>query len=157
MTITPDIRQMEILMVEDNPTDVLLAKEALSNVKTVNYVHVAQDGIEAMEFLHQEGQFAKAPRPDLIFLDLNMPRKNGHEVLTEIKADAGLRSIPVLILTTSKATTDIVKAYACHANCYIIKPVDFDHFTLAIQSVQDFWFAVATLTSSELVEQRNGS
>jgi two-component system, chemotaxis family, response regulator Rcp1 len=136
--------RINILMVEDNPTDVMLATEALSNVKTANQLHVAEDGVEAMDFLYQKGSFATAPRPDLIFLDLNMPRKNGHEVLAEIKSDIRLRHVPVVILTTSKSEADIASAYDLHANCYIVKPVEFDRFALAVQSVVDLWFTVAT-------------
>jgi two-component system, chemotaxis family, response regulator Rcp1 len=143
MNTTPNLHHINILMVEDNPTDVMLATEALSNVKTANHLHVAHDGIEAMDFLHQRGAFTEAPRPDLIFLDLNMPRKNGHEVLAEIKSDVRLKRVPVVILTTSKSEIDIAKAYDLHANCYISKPVNFDRFALAVQSVVDLWFAVA--------------
>ena len=134
-----------ILMVEDNPTDVLIAKEGLLSAKMLNTLHIAEDGIEAMDFLRQRGRHAGAPRPDIILLDLNMPRKNGHEVLAEIKADAGLKNIPVVILTTSKSEEDISKAYEQHANCYISKPVDFEEFTKVVRTIQDFWFSVATL------------
>jgi CheY-like chemotaxis protein len=138
-------RPVVILMVEDNPTDVLIAREGFSGASMRNTLHVADDGIEAIEFLHQRGAYAGVPRPDLIVLDLNMPRKNGHEVLAEIKADAGLKHIPVVILTTSKSQEDIGQAYALHANCYISKPVDFDEFTKVVQTIQDFWFSVVTL------------
>jgi len=136
-----------ILMVEDNPTDVLIAREGFLGAKMSNTLHVADDGIEAIEFLNQRGKYAAAPRPDLIVLDLNMPRKNGQEVLAEIKADKNLRNIPVVILTTSKSEDDISKAYGLHANCYISKPVDFDEFTEVVQTIQDFWFSVVTLPS----------
>jgi chemotaxis family two-component system response regulator Rcp1 len=138
-------RPVVILMVEDNPTDVLIAREGFSGAKMRNTLHVADDGIEAIEFLNQRGKYAGAPRPDLIVLDLNMPRKNGQEVLAEIKADDNLKNIPVVILTTSKSEDDISKAYALHANCYISKPVDFDEFTNVVQTIQDFWFSVVTL------------
>jgi len=134
-----------ILMVEDNPTDVLIAKEGFASAAMRNELHLAEDGIEAMEFLRMEGKFAGAPRPDLIVLDLNMPRKNGLEVLVDIKADPDLKHIPVVILTTSKSEEDIAKAYRCHANCYISKPVDFDEFTRVVKTIQDFWFSVVTL------------
>ena len=134
-----------ILMVEDNPTDVLIAREGFSAAKMLNTLHVADDGIEAIEFLNQRGKYVDAPRPDLIVLDLNMPRKNGQEVLAEIKADANLRHIPVVILTTSKSEDDITKAYGCHADCYISKPVDFDEFTEVVQTIQDFWLSRVTL------------
>jgi chemotaxis family two-component system response regulator Rcp1 len=138
-------RPVIILMVEDNPTDVLIAREGFSGAKMQNTLHVADDGIEAIEFLNQRGKYASAPRPDLIVLDLNMPRKNGQEVLAEIKADDNLKHIPVVILTTSKSSDDISKAYGLHANCYISKPVDFDEFTAVVQTIQDFWFSVVTL------------
>jgi CheY-like chemotaxis protein len=135
-----------ILMVEDNPTDVLIAREGLRDAHMHNTLHVAEDGIEAMEFLRQRGKYAGAPRPDLILLDLNMPRKNGQEVLAEIKADDDLMNIPVVVLTTSKSTEDVDKSYGLHANCYISKPVDFDEFTNVVQTIQDFWFSVVTLS-----------
>lgn len=138
-------RPIVILMVEDNPTDVMIAKEGLLSAKVSNILHVADDGIEAMAFLHQQGKHAAAPRPDLVLLDLNMPRMGGQEVLAAIKADPKLKNIPVVILTTSKADEDISKAYAHHANCYIAKPVDFDQFTRVVQTIQDFWFSVVTL------------
>jgi two-component system response regulator len=138
-------RPVVILMVEDNPTDVLIAREGFSGAKMRNTLHVADDGIEAIEFLNQRGKYAGAPRPDLIVLDLNMPRKNGQEVLAEIKTDAHLKEIPVVILTTSKSAEDISKAYGLHANCYISKPVDFDEFTKVVQTIQDFWFSIVTL------------
>jgi len=138
-------RPVIILMVEDNPTDVLIAKEGFCGAQMRNTLHVADDGIEAIEFLHQRGKYADVPRPDLIVLDLNMPRKNGQEVLAEIKADHDLKNIPVVILTTSKSEEDISKAYGLHANCYISKPVDFDEFTKVVQTIQDFWFSVVTL------------
>ncbi len=136
-----------ILMVEDNPTDVLIAREGFSGAKMLNTLHVADDGIEAIEFLNQRGKYADAPRPDLIILDLNMPRKNGQEVLAEIKTDDNLKNIPVVILTTSKSEDDIGKAYGLHANCYISKPVDFDEFTQVVQRIQDFWFSLVILPS----------
>ena len=138
-------RPVVILMVEDNPTDVLIAKEGLLSAKMLSTVHVADDGMYAMDFLHRKGKYANAPRPDLILLDLNMPRMNGREVLAEIKADENLKNIPVVILTTSKAEEDISKAYALHANCYISKPVDFDEFARVVQTIQAFWFNVVTL------------
>ena len=138
-------RPVVILIVEDNPTDVLIAREGFLGAEMPNTLYVADDGIEAMEFLRRRGKYATAPRPDLIVLDLNMPRKNGHEVLTEIKADDALKHIPVVILTTSKSEEDITKAYRCHANCYISKPVDFDEFTKVVQTIQDFWFSIVTL------------
>jgi two-component system response regulator len=141
-------RPIIILMVEDNPTDVLVTKEGLLSAKLLNTLYVADDGMEAMDFLRHQGKYADAPRPDLILLDLNMPRKNGHEVLAQIKADDKLKNIPVVILTTSKAEGDIINAYKLHANCYITKPVDFDSFTKIVQTIQAFWFSVVTLPSA---------
>ena len=138
-------RPIVILMVEDNPTDVLIAKEGLLSAKMQSTVHVADDGVYAMDFLHQRGKYVNAPRPDLILLDLNMPRMNGQEVLAAIKADDNLKNIPIVILTTSKAEEDISKAYALHANCYISKPVDFNEFAKVVQTIQAFWFNVVTL------------
>ena len=138
-------KPITILMAEDNATDVMLTKEALAHAKLLNTLHVVDDGIEAMDFLHRRGKHVKAPQPDLILLDLNMPRKNGQEVLAEIKESDRLKHIPVVILTTSKAEEDVVKAYGLHANCYVIKPVDFDVFAEVVRSIQQFWFSVVTL------------
>ncbi len=138
-------KPITILMVEDNATDVMITKEALDHAKVLNSLHVVDDGIEALDFLHRRGKHAKAPRPDLILLDLNMPRKNGQEVLAEIKADPKLKHIPVVILTTSKAEEDVLKAYGLFANCYVVKPVDFDVFADVVRSIQQFWFTVVTL------------
>ena len=138
-------KPITILMAEDNSTDVMLTKEALAHAKVLNSLHVVDDGEEALEFLYRRGKHAKAPQPDLILLDLNMPRKNGQEVLAEIKRDPKLKHIPVVILTTSKADEDVVKAYGLYANCYVIKPVDFDVFAEVVRSIQQFWFTVVTL------------
>ncbi len=138
-------KPITILMAEDNSTDVMLTKEALAHAKVLNSLHVVDDGIEALDFLHRRGKHAKAPRPDLILLDLNMPRKNGQEVLAEIKADDSLKHIPVVVLTTSKAEEDVLKAYGLFANCYVIKPVDFDVFAGVVRSIEQFWFSVVTL------------
>jgi two-component system, chemotaxis family, response regulator Rcp1 len=143
------IKQVEILLVEDSPTDVLIAKEALSEAKLLNTIHVVEDGVLAIQFLRKEGRFADSPRPDLILLDLNLPRKNGREVLAEIKADDDLKSIPVIVLTTSQAEEDVLKSYSLHANCYIVKPVEFDSFVKAVQSIRYFWFSVVTLPPPE--------
>jgi CheY-like chemotaxis protein len=142
-------RQIEILMVEDSPIDVMMAREALEQAKVLNNLSIAENGVEAMSFLRREGKYVKAPRPDLIFLDLNMPRKDGREVLHELKEDPELRLIPVVVLTTSKAEEDILKSYGLHANCYITKPVDFDRFAEVVKTVQDFWFSVVTLPPNE--------
>jgi CheY-like chemotaxis protein len=142
-------KHIEILLVEDSPTDVLIAREALTEAKLYNTIHVAEDGVEAMDFLYRRGKFTSAPRPDLILLDLNLPRKSGREVLAEIKADRYLKNIPVVVLTTSSDEEDILKSYALHANCYVIKPVEFPNFVRAIQSIQQFWFSVVTLPSGK--------
>jgi two-component system, chemotaxis family, response regulator Rcp1 len=136
---------MEILMVEDSPSDVFLTSEALKQVKERSRVHVVNDGVQAMEFLRRQGAFREAPRPDIIFLDLNMPRKDGREVLAEIKSDETLKCIPVIVLTSSSAEQDISKAYSLHANCYITKPADFQKFKEVIKSIEAFWFGNVTL------------
>ena len=138
-------RPIEILLVEDNPADVFLTKEAFKDAKAHTNLHVVVDGVEAMAFLRKEGRFADVPRPDLVLLDLNMPRKNGREVLAEIKGDQELRRVPVVILTTSKAETDILESYDLNANCYIPKPVDFGQFAEVVRSIEHFWFTVVTL------------
>ncbi|MDB6137420.1 MAG: hypothetical protein JWO94_492 [Verrucomicrobiaceae bacterium] len=145
MSKSTKARPIIILMAEDNPTDVMITKEGLLLSKMHNILHVVDDGVEAMEFLHQRGKYANAPRPDLVLLDLNMPRKNGQEVLAEIKGSDHLKSIPVVVLTTSQSEEDLLKAYGLHANCFISKPVDFNAFTKVVQTIQDFWFCVVTL------------
>ncbi|MBI4800877.1 MAG: response regulator [Desulfarculus sp.] len=139
------VKALQILMVEDNPDDVDLTREALKDAKVVVDMEVVRDGVEAMAFLRREGPYAQAPRPDLILLDLNMPRKDGREVLAEIKADSSLRRIPVVVLTTSQAEEDIVRAYDLHVNCYITKPVDFEQFIKVVKAIEGFWFSVVTL------------
>ena len=136
---------VEILMVEDNPGDVRLTQEALKEGKMRNKMHVVGDGVEALAFLRREGKYADAPRPDLILLDLNLPRRNGREVLAEIKEDPDLRRIPVVILTISQAEEDILKSYDLHANCYITKPVDLDQFIKVVKSIEDFWLTIVKL------------
>ena len=138
-------RPANILLVEDSPTDALLAQEALRSAKVWSNVHLVEDGEEALAFLRREGPYAHAPRPDLILLDLNLPKKGGREVLEEIKTDPDLRDIPVVVLTTSQDAGDVSKAYNLHANCYITKPVDFLQFTEVVQAIAYFWFAVVTL------------
>jgi CheY-like chemotaxis protein len=140
-------RPIEVLLVEDNPGDVRLTREALKEGKVHNNLHVAPDGVEALAFLRREGGYADAVRPDLILLDLNLPRKGGREVLEEIKGDPSLRHIPVVILTSSSAEQDIARAYDLHANCYISKPVDLDQFIMVVKSIEDFWFTVVKLPS----------
>lgn len=136
---------IEILLVEDSPGDVRLTREALRDAKVQNHLHVALDGIEAMNFLGRDGTHAKAPRPDLILLDLNLPRMSGREVLEQIKQDSELMSIPVVILTTSAAEEDVIRSYRLHANCYITKPVDLDQFIKVVKSIDNFWLAIVKL------------
>lgn len=138
-------KHIEILLIEDSPADVLLTREAFEESRILNTIHVAEDGVQAMDFLHRQGAYASVPRPDLILLDLNLPRKNGREVLAEIKADPELKKIPIVVLTTSSAEEDVLKAYDLNANCYVVKPVGFDNFMQAMQSIRHFWFSVVTL------------
>ena len=142
-----DNKPVEILLVEDNPGDVRLTMEALKEGRLLNHVSVAEDGVEALAFLRQKGKYADEARPDLILLDLNLPKKDGREVLAEIKEDPELRHIPVVVLTTSTAEQDVLRTYDLHANCYINKPVDFEQFIEVVKSVGDFWFSVVILPS----------
>jgi len=146
---TSEAKPVDILLVEDNPGDVRLTKEALRDAKVLNEIFVVRDGVEAMEFLNREGSFAKAPIPDLILLDLNLPRKDGREVLADVKKDPKLKRIPVVVLTTSKADEDIVKSYNLHANAYITKPVDLNRFAEIIHALEEFWFTVVKLPPKE--------
>ena len=139
---------IEILLVEDNPGDVRLTREALKEAKIRNRLSVAGDGVEVMAFLRREGVYSTAPRPDIVLLDLNLPRKDGRQVLADVKADPELRRIPVVILTTSKAEEDILKTYDLHANCFITKPVDFDQFVKVVQSIEHFWLSIVTLPTT---------
>lgn len=136
---------IEILLVEDSLADVRLTEEAFRDAKVLNHMSVVTDGAEAMQFLRREGPHAAAPRPDLILLDLNLPRKDGREVLKEIKDDPNLRCVPVVVLTTSRAEEDVLKAYNLHANCYITKPVDFTQFISVVRSIEGFWLSVVKL------------
>lgn len=145
MSIGETGRPIEILLVEDNPGDVRLTLEALKGGKVRNHVSVVEDGEAALAFLRRAGRYAGAPRPDLILLDLNLPRKDGREVLAEVKADEGLRGIPVVVLTTSSADQDVLRVYHLHANCYISKPVELDRFLTVVKSIDHFWFAIVTL------------
>jgi chemotaxis family two-component system response regulator Rcp1 len=138
-------RPVEILLVEDNPGDVRLAEEALNDAKMANNLNVVTDGVDALEYLRRQGKHAEAPRPDLILLDLNLPKKDGREVLGEIKEDPDLRTIPVVVLTTSDAEVDVVRSYELHANAYVRKPVDFDAFIEVVRTIEDFWFSVVKL------------
>jgi chemotaxis family two-component system response regulator Rcp1 len=138
-------RPIEILLVEDSPGDVRLTREAFSDAKIANNLHVAPDGEAAIEYLLRKGPHADAPTPDLILLDLNLPRKDGREVLAEIKAREDLKHIPVVVLTTSEAERDIVESYKLHANCFVTKPVDFSQFIDVVKSIQNFWFTIVKL------------
>ena len=140
---------IQVLLVEDNPGDVRLTKEALKEGKLLNQLTVVGDGVEALSFLRRQGIYADAPQPELILLDLNLPKKDGREVLAEIKADPNLRRIPVVVLTTSSSEEDILKIYDLHANCYITKPVDLEQFMGVVKSIEDFWVSVVKLPSSE--------
>jgi chemotaxis family two-component system response regulator Rcp1 len=140
---------IEILLVEDNPGDVELTREALRDGKIHMNLSVVNDGVEALAFLRRDGGYGAAPRPDLILLDLNLPKKDGRAVLGEIKSDPALRHIPVVILTSSQAEQDIVRAYDLHANCYVTKPVDFDQFITIVRSIEQFWFSVVKLPRND--------
>jgi len=136
---------IEILLVEDNPGDVRLTTEVFKESKVLNNIYVAKDGEEAMDFLHQKGIYADVPRPDVVLLDLNLPKKDGRQVLADMKTDDDLKIIPVVILTISNAEEDVLKTYNLHANCYITKPVDLDQFVKVVKTIEDFWFTIVTL------------
>jgi CheY-like chemotaxis protein len=142
-------RPIEILLVEDNPGDVRLTEEALKEGKVINHLAVARDGEEAMAILRRQGRHAGAVRPDIILLDLNLPKKDGREVLEEIKHDKSLAIIPVVVLTTSQDEQDVLKSYKLHANCYITKPVDLNQFLSVVKSIEEFWFSVVVLPKKE--------
>ena len=139
------VKVIDILLVEDNPGDVRLAQEALKESKVRNNMIVVEDGVEAMEFLHRRGKYVNAQRPDLILLYLNLPRKNGREVLAEIKSDDNLKRIPVVVLTVSRDEQDILKAYDLHANCFITKPIDFEQFVKITKTIEEFWLTIVRL------------
>ncbi|WP_433324449.1 response regulator [Spirillospora sp. CA-294931] len=143
--MTDEVRPIEVLLVEDDPGDVLLTTEAFEHNKVKNTLHVVNDGEQAMAFLRREAPYEDVPRPDLVLLDLNLPRKDGREVLEEIKSDDGLRRLPVVVLTTSEADEDILRSYNLHANAYVTKPVDFDQFISVIQRIDDFFVTVVKL------------
>lgn len=147
MAVAQSFGLIDILLVEDNPGDVRLTQEALKEAKVRNRLHVVEDGVAAMGFLHQEGEYQGMPKPDLILLDLNLPKKDGREVLEEIKQDPSLMRIPVVVLTTSQAEEDIVRSYDLHANCYVTKPVDLDQFINIVKSIEDFWLTIVKLPS----------
>jgi chemotaxis family two-component system response regulator Rcp1 len=143
--VTSHTQPVEILMVEDNLRDARLAVEALKDSKVKNNLHHVEDGVAAMRFLYRQAEYARAPRPDLILLDLNLPRKDGREVLEEIKEDPKLRHIPVVIMTTSEAERDLVKTYGLHANAYVVKPVELELFIEVVRGIKDFWLTIVTL------------
>ena len=143
--IDTEPRLVEILLVEDSPSDTELTLEALREAKVRNHLSLVEDGVQAMQFLRREGAYAGAPRPDLIMLDLNLPRKDGRQVLAEIKSDESLKTIPIVVLTTSRAEQDVLRAYQLSANCYITKPVDFEQFLNVVRSIESFWLFVVTL------------
>jgi len=136
---------IEILLVEDNPGDERLTREALREGKGYHNLHWVKDGVEAMAFLRRQGKYADVPRPDIVLLDLNLPKKDGREVLEEIKSDEDLKRIPVVVLTTSKAEEDVLRTYNLHANCYVTKPVDLEKFIVVVRSIDVFWLTVVTL------------
>ena len=136
---------VEILLVEDNPGDERLTREALKEGKVYSNLHWVKDGVEAMEFLRRQGKYSSVPRPDIILLDLNLPKKDGREVLQDIKNDPELKRIPVVVLTTSKAEEDVLRTYNLHANCYVTKPVDLEKFIVVVKSIDVFWLTVVTL------------
>jgi CheY-like chemotaxis protein len=142
--MTP-LQPIDVLLVEDDPGDVLLIREAFEDNKVANRLSVVADGVEALQFLRREGHFADAPRPDLMLLDLNLPRKDGREVLSEVKADESLRRIPVVVLTTSEAEEDVLRSYDLHANAYVTKPVDFERFISVVRRIDDFFVSVVKL------------
>lgn len=138
-------KSIDILLVEDNPGDVRLAKEALKESKVRNNIFVVEDGVEAMDFLRRKGKYQGSPRPDLILLDLNLPRKSGREVLAEVKGDEALKRIPVVVLTVSRDEEDILRAYDLHANCYVTKPLDFEQFIKITRTIEEFWLTIVKL------------
>ncbi len=143
--LEPSPRPVQILIVEDNPADARLVREVMRDSKVLNEIHWVPDGVEALDFLYRRGKHAGAPRPNLIFLDLNMPRKDGRAVLAEVKADEILRRIPVVVMTSSQAEEDVARAYDAHANCYIRKPIDFQQFHQVVKTLENFWFATVEL------------
>lgn len=152
--VTTTVRPIDILLVEDNPGDVRLTKEALRESRILNNLYFAKDGVEALAFLTREEPYQDVPRPDLILLDLNLPRKDGRELLADIKQDPELKRIPVVILTTSEAEQDILKTYELHANCYITKPVDLDKFVDIVKGLEEFWLSIVKLPSMVTAKAR---
>ena len=148
MTAITGLKLFEVLLVEDNPGDIRLTREALKDAKLAINLNDVGDGMEALDYLNHRGRYASAARPDLILLDLNLPRKDGRQVLAEIKNDDSLKNIPVVVLTTSKAEEDIIKTYNLHANCYVSKPIDLDQFTEIVHAIENFWFSIVQLPSA---------
>jgi two-component system, chemotaxis family, response regulator Rcp1 len=144
-----NFKLIDILVVEDNPGDALLIMEVLKSNKIHNSLHVVKDGVEAMNFLYQKGEYSEVPRPDLIFLDLNLPKMDGREVLAELKSDDELKHIPVVVMTMSQSEEDILRSYNLHANCYVTKPIDLDQFVKVVESIEDFWFSLVKLPSKK--------
>lgn len=147
MNFDTPIRPVDILLVEDSPSDADLTEEALGDGKVLNNLHWVQDGVEALAFLHRQGKYVNAPRPDLILLDLNLPKKDGRDVLAEVKVDPSLKLIPVIVLTTSEAERDILKTYELNANCYITKPIDLEQFISVVKLIEEFWLVLVKLPS----------
>lgn len=143
------LKAVKVLLIEDNPADARLVKEVFKDFKIDNKLYVVDDGVKAIDFLNHEGEYQDVPVPDLIMLDLNLPRKDGREVLAEIKQDENLKSIPVVILTTSSDKTDIINTYKNHANCFITKPVDFEQFMIVLNSIEDFWLTIVKLPQKD--------
>jgi two-component system, chemotaxis family, response regulator Rcp1 len=146
---TNSYHPIEILLVEDNPGDARLAMEALKDSKLKNNLYIAEDGIEAMDFLNRKGKYSQMPRPDLILLDLNLPKKDGREVLAEVKSNDDFKRIPIVILTISRAEEDIFKTYNLHANCYVTKPLDLEQFMKVVKSIEDFWLTIVKLPNGK--------
>ncbi len=145
MSTPEQVEMIDVLLVEDDAGDILLIEEAFADNKLRNRLHVVRDGVEALAFLRREGEYADAPQPDLVLLDLNLPRKDGREVLAEVKSDESLRQIPIVVLTTSKAEEDVLRSYKLHANAYVTKPVDFDRFIDVVRQIDDFFVSVVRL------------
>ena len=154
MTAAEILKPVEILLVEDNPGDVRLTKEALKEAKVINNLTVLKDGVEALAFLRQQGPYGAAVIPHLILLDLNLPKKDGREVLAEIKADEKLKRIPVVVLTTSQDEQDVFKSYNLHANCYVTKPVDLEQFMTVVKSIEDFWLGIVMLPKNGAIRRQ---
>ena len=144
-----EFKPVDILIVEDNEGDARLIKEVLYDSKILTNLHVVSDGLQALDFLKKKGEFAHKPRPDLIILDLNLPKKDGREVLAEIKTDLDLKKIPVVIMTISQAEEDILKSYSLHANCFVTKPIDLNQFIKVVKSIEEFWFSIVKLPPKE--------